>query len=202
MKWVPPFWVHIVWLVKLPCDFRRQSCGHLEEETEQRSRGPGSPSHHWAESLNQRWSLLKKWLFMIVGHCMLDNEENLKRPCKPRSTDPCRKGCCVYVCRELSRQVFVSHACFNQSSTSGFYLLVSASATIYFKRENWAWEGCLSGCGCCREWEKILLGMRSSYSFSEEDGWPGVEDTWISEYSVSVPPNDSLGLSVLRETFS
>ena len=44
--------------------------------------------------------------------------------------------------------------------------------------------------------------MRSSYSSSGEDGCLGVEGTRSSEYSVSVPPSDALGLSASRETFS
>lgn len=44
--------------------------------------------------------------------------------------------------------------------------------------------------------------MRSSYSSSAEGGCLGVGGTWTSEYSVSVPPEASLGVSASPEMFS
>ena len=138
-----PLWVHLLRWVKLPCDFRGQSCGHFIGRTWTEEQGareffpPLSRMAHFLKPLRTKDGhfLLKEWVFGIVGWSLdVGHWEGSRRPWGLQTTfssDPYRKGCCVCVEGEISWKGFVPHACFNQSSPiPGFYLLVLSTDPV------------------------------------------------------------------------
>lgn len=123
-----PLWVHLLWWVKLPCDFRGQSCGHFIGRTWTEEQGtreffpPLSRMAHFLKPLRTKDGhfLLKEWVFGIVGWSLdAGHWEGSRRPWGLQTTfssDPYRKGRCVCVEGQISWKGFVPHACFNQSS--------------------------------------------------------------------------------------
>lgn len=108
--------------------------------------------------------------------------------------------------RRNKLRISMTHDCFNYSPEL-LLLPVSAKETLtshslHCRWEKWVSKGAVRGCGCWLAYEENRLGTRSSYSSSVEGrGWE-VEEKRRTEYSVSVPLEDSLCRSTLLETFS
>lgn len=146
-------------------------------------------------------------VFRMGGWSLDDYGTGSMRPCGLQTRfcrDPLRKGCCVW---RWGKPEGPYTPCLLQPKPHNPYLIVTAIrralVQLFRYQQETRFSKCgVGGCGCCREQEKTLLGMMSSYSSSGEDECLGEEGTRRSAYETSVFPKDSLGVSVLGEMFS